>query len=282
MININSLKPKERFSRRVENYVKYRPGYPDEIIAYLEEIGILHKNYSIADIGSGTGKLAELFLRHGYKVYAVEPNTRMRQAAEQLFKGAINFVSLHGSAEAIPLEDGSMDVVVVGQAFHWFEVKTAVKEFKRLLRNNGCVVLVWNNRDVKVSACMRDYEQLLQHYGNDYKQIRSIYYGAREMRKIFGSDDVERVLFDYMQEFDFQGLKGRLESTSYCPLPGTEHYALIIKKLQELFHKHAIENKVKITYKTEVANKGCGQEGREQISLFSPLLLQLLFHKSSV
>jgi len=64
--DLKSLKPKERFSNRVENYVKYRPGYPDEIIDYLEKNAALNKNSIIADIGSGTGKLAELFIRHGY------------------------------------------------------------------------------------------------------------------------------------------------------------------------------------------------------------------------
>jgi SAM-dependent methyltransferase len=252
IMGLEYLKPKERFTKRVENYVKYRPGYPDEIIAYLEKRAVLNKKCRIADIGSGTGKLSELFLSRGYKVYAVEPNAEMRQAAEKIFKGNKYFVSLNGSAEAVPLEDGSVDIIIVGQAFHWFEAETAVKEFKRILRNSGCVVLIWNNRDVTAGAFMRDYEQLLRQYGNDYKQIRSIYYGAKEMKKLFKSDFVEQAVFDYGQTLDFSGLKGRLQSTSYCPLPGSRGYIIIINKLRELFKKHARDNNVKIKYKTEV------------------------------
>ncbi len=251
-MDLKSLKPKARFSNRVENYLKYRPGYPDEIIAYLGKNTTLHKNCVIADIGSGTGKLSELFIRHGYQVHAVEPNSKMRHAAEKFFKNNKKYISLNGSAEAIPLADNSVDMIVVGQAFHWFETESAVKEFRRILNKNGFIILIWNNRDIIAHGLMRDYERLLQQYGNDYKQIRSIYYGTRGMKRLFKSEDVERVVFDYKQVFDFPGLKGRLESSSYCPLPGTDTYNNMIIKLGEIFNKHAEDNKVKITYKTEI------------------------------
>jgi SAM-dependent methyltransferase len=251
-MNIRSLHPKERFSKRAGNYIKYRPGYPDGVIACLEEKGILQKNSIIADIGSGTGKLSGLFLQHGYEVCAVEPNREMRSAAEKLFKGNKRFISRDGSAEAVPFGDRSVDLIVVGQAFHWFEAKKAAREFKRILKKGGSIVLIWNNRDLSGSGFMNDYEELLRCYGKDYKQIRSINYGTRELKTLFDGRDAGLVVFDFEQNFDFTGLKGRLESTSYCPLPGTPQHKMIMEKLRGLFKQHAQHNNIKVTYKTEM------------------------------
>ncbi len=251
-MNIKSLNPKERFSKRTGNYVKYRPGYPDGVITYLEANGFLRKSSVIADIGSGTGKLSELFLKHGYEVRAVEPNREMRRAAENIFKTNKGFISFDGSAEAIPLADHWVDLIVVGQAFHWFEAEKAALEFKRILRKGGSIVLIWNNRYLSGSGFMRDYEGLLRQYGNDYKKILSIYYGTQELKNLFGGSEIEQVVFDFEQSFDFKGLKGRLESTSYCPPPGTPQHKMIMEKLRGLFNQHAQHNNVKMTYKTEM------------------------------
>jgi len=138
--------PKKRFSSRVENYIRYRPSYPLEIIDFLEKKEILAKNTVIADIGSGTGILTKLFLDHGNQVYGVEPNKDMRDASEKILEKYPNFLSLEGSAESTGLEDNCIDLIIAGQAFHWFDVEEAKKEFKRILKPHGNVVLIWNNR----------------------------------------------------------------------------------------------------------------------------------------
>ncbi|MEJ2665284.1 MAG: class I SAM-dependent methyltransferase, partial [Spirochaetia bacterium] len=169
----------------------------------METKGILHKNSVIADIGSGTGKLSELFLKYGFTVRAVEPNGEMRLAAEKMFKGNKRFISLDGAAEEIPLADHSVDLIVVGQAFHWFEVDKAAVEFNRIKKDGGAIILIWNNRDLSGSGFMRDYEELLRQYGNDYKEIHGIYHGTKELKTLFGSGKVEQVVFDFKQNFNF-------------------------------------------------------------------------------
>src|SRR5437870_2796600 len=144
--NLESLRPKERFSRRVENYVKYRPGYPGAVLDWLRQHCGLTADWVIADIGSGTGFLAELFLKNGNRVFGTEPNSEMRAAGETLLKKYSRFVSVDGSAEATGLDSSSVDLITAGQAFHWFDRPRARQEFERILKPGGWAALVWNER----------------------------------------------------------------------------------------------------------------------------------------
>ncbi len=111
----------ERFSNRVENYVKYRPGYPREVLDLFRDEMNLTENSVIADIGSGTGISAKLFLENGNEVFGVEPNAAMRGAAEEFLREFPKFKSVDGTAENTNLPDNSVDLVVAAQAFHWFD-----------------------------------------------------------------------------------------------------------------------------------------------------------------
>src|SRR5215510_12762253 len=165
------IDPTTRFSSRVDNYVKYRPGYPAAIISLLEsECGLTHATV-VADIGSGTGFLTELFLKHGNRVFGVEPNAEMRAAGERLLGKYPSFCSVNATAEAITLPDESIDLIVAGQAFHWFQHDAAKVEFKRILRPGRWIVLVWNGFRVETSAVVRGYHELLVTYGTDYKEV---------------------------------------------------------------------------------------------------------------
>ena len=164
------LSPTVRFSTRVENYVRYRPGYPDAVLAWLRAECDLTPAAVVADIGSGTGKLAELFLRNGNRVFGVEPNREMREAGEGMLAGFPNFVSVDGAAEATTLPAASVDFVTAGQAFHWFDRQTARREFARILKPGGWVVLVWNERRSD-SPFLRDYEALLREFASEYEQV---------------------------------------------------------------------------------------------------------------
>ena len=104
-----------RFSDRVAYYIKYRPGYPAKVITLLNrEIGLSPATV-IADIGSGTGISSELFLKNGNRVFGVEPNQPMREAAESRLAGYDAFISINGTAEATTLPDASVDLVTAGQ-----------------------------------------------------------------------------------------------------------------------------------------------------------------------
>ncbi|HSG40824.1 MAG TPA: class I SAM-dependent methyltransferase, partial [Thermoanaerobaculia bacterium] len=129
--------PLARFSSRVQNYVRYRPGYPLSLIDFLETNLGLAPGAVIADVGSGTGKLSELFLDRGYRVIGIEPNDEMREAAEGLKERYPDFVNLAGQAESLPLDDRSVQAVMAGQAFHWFDPGKTRAEFARVLVPGG-------------------------------------------------------------------------------------------------------------------------------------------------
>lgn len=137
----------QRFSDRVENYVKYRPGYPLTAIDYLEKHANLQHRSTIADVGAGTGIFTSLLLDAGYKVFAVEPNQPMRKAAEELLGSNVNFISTDGTADATRLTTNSVDLIVCAQAFHWFNTPETVIEFQRILKPGGYVALIWNKRE---------------------------------------------------------------------------------------------------------------------------------------
>src|SRR5262245_50759059 len=122
-----------RFSNRVANYVKYRPEYPREIVAFLGEACGLKKDSVIADVGCGPGISSKIFLENGNRVLGVEPNEAMRDAAREYLAAYNNFSIIDGRADATTLSDASVDFVIAAQAFHWFEPDATRAEFKRIL-----------------------------------------------------------------------------------------------------------------------------------------------------
>ena len=136
----------KRFSNRVDNYVKYRPSYPKEIISFLENAIQFKNDFVVADIGSGTGILSKMFLDNGNTVYAVEPNTAMRNKAEELLKNYPLFKSIDGTAEQTTLQNSSIDIITAAQAFHWFDAEKTKAEFRRILKPGGYCCLIWNER----------------------------------------------------------------------------------------------------------------------------------------
>ncbi len=241
----------ERFSNRVENYIKYRPGYPSEVLDLFRSVMGLRESSVIADIGSGTGISSRLFLENGNVVYGVEPNAAMRNAAEKLLQSFSNFKSVDGSAENTMLPDGSVDLVVAAQAFHWFENDSTRNEFDRILRDGGYIVLIWNERQLDTTAFLREYERFLLTFAKDYEKVRHENVTKENIEKLFQRPFTERV-FANTQEFDFEGLKGRMLSASYMPAE-TDHAAEpMIAELRQLFAKHAENDKIKVLYDTRV------------------------------
>jgi SAM-dependent methyltransferase len=161
-----------RFSNRADNYARYRPGYPLGVMDILRNQCGLTDASVVADIGSGTGILSELFLRNGNTVFAIEPNAAMRQVADRLLGEFPNFLSIDATAEATTLDASSVDLVTAAQAFHWFDRDRARKEFARILRPGGWVALIWNERRLDSTAFLRDYEQLLLSPGKSNSSSR--------------------------------------------------------------------------------------------------------------
>src|SRR5690606_29263221 len=191
-----------RFSGRVANYVKYRPGYPAEMIGVFREVLGLTNGSVVADIGSGTGLSAKPFLEAGCRVYGVEPNAAMRAASEEFLSEFSKFASVDGTSSATTLQENSVDYIVAAQAFHWFEPDATGREFRRILKPGGYVALIWNERQLDTTAFLRDYENLLLKYGRDYAQVRHENISEEVLSEFFDAE-FGRATFPNEQVFGF-------------------------------------------------------------------------------
>lgn len=243
----------KRFSNRVSNYIKYRPGYPDEIISYLVKECELKVTDKIADIGSGTGIFSVILLDNGYTVYGVEPNEYIRTAAENLFTNNKKFISIDGTAENTTLQQHSIDLVVCAQAFHWFHPDKTRTEFKRILKNdNKYVALIWNNRLTNVDEFSKAYDKLLEDRSTDYKKVNHQHLKGVNFEQFFKDGKYTLAKFHNQQVFDYEGLARRAFSSSYVPAQDTEGGIEFDKLLKQVFDKYQVNNKVVFRYETEI------------------------------
>jgi SAM-dependent methyltransferase len=242
----------ERFSNRVENYIRYRPGYPKEILKLLGERANLRASSVVADVGSGTGISARLFLENGNRVYGVEPNREMRRAAEEFLKSFPLFESVDGTSSDTTLENESVDFVVAAQAFHWFDRAKTRAEFRRILRRPaGSVVLMWNERQLDTNEFLREYERFLIEFGTDYEQIRHDNLSEKIFEEFFQAG-FQKAVFQNIQTLNFEGLRGRALSASYIPTEENPRFGEMIKTLESLFTKHQKNDTIQISYDTNV------------------------------
>jgi SAM-dependent methyltransferase len=243
---------KSRFSDRVHEYVKYRPHYSPDVVGALQQACGLRRAHQIADVGCGTGLLAEIFLANGNRVLGVEPNREMREAGEAYLERYRGFVMVDGSAEATNLDSSSIDFVVAGQAFHWFRPEDTKVEFGRILKPNGSVALIWHDRDCESTAFLRAYEEFLLHYSVDYEQVQHKYLASYEaLERFFSPNPMQVITQRAQQKLDFDGLRGRLLSSSYVPKSG-EVYDAMLEALPQLFSGHAEDGHVILEYDTRI------------------------------
>jgi SAM-dependent methyltransferase len=242
--------PTRRFSNRVDDYVKHRPGYPDALIPYFRDALGLRRSDAVADIGSGTGLLTLLLLDNGNRVFGVEPNEEMRRAAESMLRSRGRFTSIDGTAEATTLTNDSVDAVVAAQAFHWFDHDAARREFARILRPGGWVAVLWNRRRIDSNPFMREYNQLLVERAVDYSRVDHRRVGAGDLERFFG--EYEESSFPFEELLDFDASLGRMLSASYVAAPGQEGHNEIVAGLREVFDRHHEDGCVRWVYTTDV------------------------------
>lgn len=245
--DLNSTK---RFSNRVDNYIRYRPGYPSELINLLREDCGLTKDSVIADIGSGTGKLSELFLKTGCRVFGIEPNKEMREAAGRM--NLPNFTSIDATAEVTTLPAQSVDFITAGQAFHWFDHQKCRTEFLRVIKPNGWLVIVWNDRRNDTTPFLAEYERLLVKFGTDYSEACHRRTDKPEVIRAFFGKEPRFKNFPQIQQFDFEGIKGRLLSSSYAPMAGEPKHEEMLATLKRIFDARQKDGVVAFEYDTHV------------------------------
>jgi SAM-dependent methyltransferase len=244
-------KPTERFTSRADNYARYRPGYPPAAVTLLKHRCGLSPQAVVADVGSGTGILTALLLASGAQVIGVEPNGAMRAVAEANLCAWPCFRSVNGTAEDTTLAGESVDLLVVGQAFHWFDVPKARLEALRVIRAGGWGALLWNERPRNATAFVADYEAMLRRHAPQYATVTASRAKEATMREFFGGP-MELATFPNQQDLDFAGLQGLLMSASYAPEPGDPAHAPMMAALGEVFDAHARQGRVVLPYQTLV------------------------------
>jgi SAM-dependent methyltransferase len=249
---MSDLKSTERFSNRVADYVRYRPTYPAALLDWLRAAHGVTPDWRVADVGAGTGISCKMFLDGGHVVTAVEPNAAMREAAETWLGGNPRFHAVDGRADATTLDDASVDLVSVAQAFHWFDPASTRREFHRILRKGGLAAIYWNSRRLTGTPFLVGYEALLQTYGTDYISVAERYADEPRMREWFGAGWRATAHFDHCQLLDFDELRGRLMSSSYAPKEGHPHHAPMIEALRRLFDACQKDGKISFDYDTRV------------------------------
>lgn len=240
-----------RFSDRVENYVRYRPGYPAEVLRVLEKNCGLAPSHVVADVASGTGIWTRTLLENGNRVFGVEPNAEMRQAGERLLASFPKFTSIAGTAEATTLGNASVDFVTAAQAAHWFDRERSRAEFVRILKPGGWLALLWNERVTDSTPFLRDYEQLLLIYGTDYAEVRHER-TTDAVNEFYDPAPFQARVFAMRQEFDYAGIEGRLLSSSYAPGPEHPKHAPMLRELRRIFDVHAVAGRADFDYKTRL------------------------------
>ncbi|HUL39472.1 MAG TPA: class I SAM-dependent methyltransferase [Methanomassiliicoccales archaeon] len=249
----NSLDPKQRFSGRASSYARARPGYPLTLFDHLFAVGALRKGCEVADLGSGTGILTELLLKQGLSVFAVEPNSEMREVAESRLSAMIGFHSVAGSAERTTLAERSVDAVTAGQAFHWFDIEPTRAEIGRILRPGGQVIMVWNNREKESDPFNNAYSLLVDRYARGKDEIDS---KREDPQEHFYPSAYHHARFHHSREHDLDSLECLITSASYMPKEGDPGFKPMIVELRELFKEFQVDGKVVIRYVTDCYHGG--------------------------
>jgi SAM-dependent methyltransferase len=252
MSELSQYNPTSRFTGLADMYARCRPSYPPAAVDYIMANCGLDQNSVLVDIGSGTGISARLFAHRGVAVIGIEPNADMRARAKaEAFPPSMRApVYQDGRAEATHLSDGMADAVLAAQAFHWCEPEAALREFHRILRPDGWVILLWNERD--------ESDPFTAAYGAVVRSTPDA--AAVEVPRGKAGEPLltsphfqgaRRVVFHYQQELDEEGLLGRAFSASYAPREPSAAQAFA-DRLRDVFGQFEQAGKVVLCYETAV------------------------------
>jgi SAM-dependent methyltransferase len=245
------MKSTERFSSRVDAYQKYRPDYPESLLIEIQKQAELGSTAVIADFGSGTGIFTQQLLQAGYEVFGVEPNGEMRAAAEATLSALPRFNSIDGSAENSHLASASIDLITAAQAFHWFNTDATKQEFRRVLKADGKLALIWNKRKVS-QPFQQTYDAILRELAPEYGKVNHMNLSASDLESFFTTGSMQRYVFDHSQRLDFAALMGRLKSSSYCPDENSPQFIPLATELLSLFDQYAVDGAIEFEYDTEL------------------------------
>ncbi len=234
-----------KFSGMGNIYAKYRPSYPKDFVDFIySDIGMTADSV-IADIGSGTGILTRQLLERGSKVFAVEPNADMRAGAELDLGGFKNYVSINGTAENTTLDDSCVDFITAATAFHWFDRNAFKSECRRILKDGGKVIIVYNSRD-EDSDFVKIFYEINRKYCPNFKGFTGSGVLLRHENTSFYNDfftgEYIAKISDNDLAYNEQSFIGRCLSSSYALRENHENYSAYVAELKSLFQKYSINN----------------------------------------
>ena len=246
--SLAAIDPTQRFSDRVESYRLHRPGYPPAVADLLARKCGLSDRSVIADVAAGTGLLAEILLAHGLNVIAVEPNQQMREACTTLTAQYPHLRCIDGTAEATGLHDNSVNLITVGQAMYWFDLKRTRAEFVRVLKDGGWCAIIYNNRRMAGDSLHEGYERILVDFGNDYETVKHSHLTEDRIAAFFAPNAMHGAHFENSQQLTHEGLMGRILSSSYMPQVGQPRYEEMCSAAADLFARNEVSGKVRMDY----------------------------------
>jgi ubiquinone/menaquinone biosynthesis C-methylase UbiE len=216
-----------------EAYERGRPMYPFAAVRRLVRELEIRSGRSVLDLAAGTGKLTRLLAQSGADVFAVEPVDGMRKRLVETIPGV---KAIAGTAEAIPLDEGSIDAVTVGQAFHWFDGDAALAEIHRVLRPGGRLGLIWNVKDESVDW-VRLLAEIIEPYRGVAPRVASgAWKDAFERTELFSP--LERARFSFIHEVDAETVVARVTSISFIAKLAPTVHERVVAQVRELVATH--------------------------------------------
>ncbi|MGC1872540.1 MAG: class I SAM-dependent methyltransferase [Acidobacteriaceae bacterium] len=258
MSNAPQLDHRARFADRATVYHRYRSKFPPELLDVLRERCGLQAHSVIADVGAGTGMLAELFLANGNRTFAVEPNAEMLALCRRLCEPYPNLTCVQASAEATTLPDASVDIVAVGRALHWFDLPAAKREFQRVLVPGGWLAVMGNIWERETGDFAKEYDSAVLKHARDLSTAKDRYtiFEPARLQDFLALAKMEAVTLSRTRKVTLEELIGRTVSISYAPLPDQPGYPAMCDELTAIFYRHQQNSTVEVAEDWSVC---CGQ-----------------------
>ncbi|MED7788183.1 methyltransferase domain-containing protein [Francisella sp. 19X1-34] len=252
------------FSGRALDYEKYRIKYSNYLLSDIYRLAKIDKSSVIADIGAGTGLSTEMFIKQGHKVYLVEPNKDMFDIAEQKFRFVDECVLLNNCAEKMKVIDNQIDLITCMQSFHFFNNESAKKEFKRVLKHKGRILLLWHTFMQESLGFGYEFINLLKKYAKNNSGLKEPnFIKNQNLDNFFGARKYQEYKSSMQQHFTIDELIGLAFSLSYInTMRGELDGELLTKEIKDLFETYKIDNTVKLGFKrwiyiSEAIQKDC-------------------------
>jgi SAM-dependent methyltransferase len=240
-----------RFTGKAAEYARYRERYdPDVVLPLLREWCGLLPDWSVADIGAGTGMVGDLFRTNGNRVIAVEPNAEMRTACASLHTADDRYTVLEGSAEKTGLPDASVEMIAVGRALHWFDVDRAFREFRRILKPCGWVAILACGRAEDGREENVTFKQLMQTKTGRDQNLEPLLTVYRQLNALFAGGQFHHAEVPGEMQLDWDALRGLTLSLSHAPMPGSAEFPAFEGELRGYFDRFAHDGRVMMTAKT--------------------------------